>query len=45
MYRDLDGVTVSGKSFVYGAGTVKNNLWMMEGFAPKAGFFARLGLR
>jgi hypothetical protein len=34
-----------GKSFVYATGKTKNNLWLLEGFAPKTGFLARLGLR
>jgi serine/threonine protein kinase len=34
-----------GKSFVYGTGKVKYNLWMQEGFAPKTGLPARLGFR
>jgi Tol biopolymer transport system component len=32
-----------GKSFIYGAGTFTSNLWMLEGFAAKRGFFARFG--
>jgi hypothetical protein len=34
-----------GKSFVYSTRTSKRNLWMLEGFAPKTGILARLGLR
>ena len=34
-----------GKSFVYGVGKFNSNLWMLEGFAQKAGLLARLGLR
>jgi serine/threonine protein kinase/Tol biopolymer transport system component len=34
-----------GKSFVYATGKTKNNLWLLEGFAPKTGLLARLGLR
>ena len=33
-----------GKSLVYGVGKFKDNLWMLEGFVPKTGLFARLGL-
>jgi len=33
-----------GKSIVYGAIKRKDNLWMLEGFAVQAGFWARLGL-
>ena len=32
-----------GKSFIYGSGTFTSNLWMLEGFAAKPGFFARFG--
>jgi hypothetical protein len=31
-----------GKSFVYGVAKSKSNLWMLEGFEPKSGLFARL---
>jgi Tol biopolymer transport system component len=34
-----------GKSFVYARGKIKNNLWLLEGFAAKTGLLARLGLR
>ena len=34
-----------GKSFIYGTGRFNSNLWMLQGFAPKAGLLARLGLR
>jgi hypothetical protein len=34
-----------GKSFVYSTRTFKRNLWMLEGFAPKTGILAHLGLR
>jgi len=34
-----------GKSIVFGAGRFKTNLWMLEGFAPKAGLLMRFGLR
>jgi hypothetical protein len=27
----------------YGSGTFTSNLWMLEGFAAKPGFFARFG--
>jgi len=30
-----------GKSFVYGVAKSKSNLWMLEGFEPKAGLLAR----
>jgi Tol biopolymer transport system component len=33
-----------GKSIAYGVGKFKDNLWMLEGFAVRAGFFKRLGL-
>ncbi len=33
-----------GKSIVYGVGRFKDNLWMLEGFAVKSGWLARLGL-
>jgi hypothetical protein len=33
-----------GKSFVYATGKTKSNLWLLEGFAPKTGLLARLGL-
>jgi Tol biopolymer transport system component len=33
-----------GKSFVYGSGNFQKNLWMLEGFNPKTGILARLGL-
>jgi Tol biopolymer transport system component len=33
-----------GKSFVYGSSRFKTNLWMLEGFATRPGFFQRLGL-
>jgi Tol biopolymer transport system component len=32
-----------GKSLAYGTGKFKQNLWMLEGFAAKAGILARLG--
>jgi dipeptidyl aminopeptidase/acylaminoacyl peptidase len=32
-----------GKSFIYGAGRFKSNLWMLEGFASKKRWLARLG--
>lgn len=32
-----------GKSFTYGSGRNTSNLWMLEGFASKAGIRARLG--
>ena len=38
-------VAPDGKSFVYGAGQFKSNLWMLEGFAAKTGLLARFGLR
>jgi Tol biopolymer transport system component len=31
-----------GKSFVYGILKIKSNLWMLEGFEPKAGLLNRL---
>ena len=34
-----------GKSFVYAVGKSSSNLWLLEGFAAKAGFLARVGLR
>ena len=34
-----------GKSFVFATGKTKTNLWLLEGFAPKTGLLARLGLR
>jgi len=33
-----------GKSIAYGIGKFKDNLWMLEGFAGKAGWLGRLGL-
>ena len=33
-----------GKSIAYGVIKRKDNLWMLEGFAAKTGFWARLGL-
>ena len=36
-------LTPDGKSIVYGAGRFKDNLWLLEGFAPKQGLLARLG--
>jgi Tol biopolymer transport system component len=33
-----------GKSIAYGVGRFKDNLWMLEGFARKSGWLARLGL-
>ncbi|HUB78383.1 MAG TPA: protein kinase [Bryobacteraceae bacterium] len=32
-----------GKSIAYGAGRFTDSLWMLEGFAVRAGFLARLG--
>jgi Tol biopolymer transport system component len=32
-----------GKSIIYGSGTFKNNLWLLEGFAPKSGLLSRFG--
>jgi serine/threonine protein kinase len=34
-----------GKSFTYSTRALRRNLWMLEGFAPKTGILARLGLR
>jgi Tol biopolymer transport system component len=34
-----------GKSFTYGTIAVKDNLWMLEGFAKRQGLLARLGFR
>jgi Tol biopolymer transport system component len=34
-----------GKSFVYGASTLKSNLWLLEGFEPKTDLLSRVGLR
>jgi len=31
-----------GKSFVYSAGNLKRNLWMLEGFAPERSLWSRL---
>jgi Tol biopolymer transport system component len=33
-----------GKSIAYGVGNFKDNLWLLEGFAVKSGWLARLGL-
>ena len=32
-----------GKTFTYGTIAVKDNLWLLEGFAAKRGLFAGLG--
>jgi len=34
-----------GKSFVYGIGKTKSNLWLLEGFNAKTGILAHLGFR
>ncbi len=34
-----------GKSFTYGTVTLKDNLWMLDGFAARRGLLARLGFR
>ena len=39
------GLAPDGKSFVYGASSVKSNLWLLEGFEPETGLLSRLGLR
>ena len=33
-----------GKSIAYSVGNFKDNLWLLEGFAAKSGWLARLGL-
>ena len=33
-----------GRSFIYGTGNFKQNLWLLEGFNEKRGLLARLGL-
>jgi hypothetical protein len=34
-----------GKSFTYATGVLKENLWMLEGFAAPRGILARMGFR
>jgi hypothetical protein len=38
-------VAPDGKSLTYGAGIIRNSLWILEGFNPRDGLAARLGLR